>query len=409
MIARRRIIIPLAVIGGVALLAVYVWATYSFFTSRSSGGNDFFSRWAGAYLYFTKGWDPYGAETSLWIQNAIYGHAAGPNQDPSLFAYPFYTIFLIAPFGIIANYDLARAAWMVTLQVVMLATLWLCLRYSKWKPSPLALGALVLWTLAFYPTARSIILGQVGVVVFALTMVVFWLLFRAEPSRGGDIWAGAMLAITTVKPQMQFLIIPFLILWAVRERRWVFIGASAISMVALVGLSSLLMPAWIGEWVQQVFNYPAYTPPAVLYILTHEAIALGPAADIGERLLDGALAVYLLYEWWLVLWRRDDARLDWVLGLTLVITHLLAPRTATTHFVVFIFPLIPIFQRLFRQGTLGAVGFMLVLVVGIWWLFLATISGNQENDLVHLPLPLLMLALLLIVRPHTANPRMAIA
>ena len=409
----RRLVILLAALGAVLLLAAYVWAMHDFFTSRVPGANDFFSRWAGAHLYFTRGWDPYGPDTSLWIQNVIYGHAAKQGQDPSLFAYPFYTIFLIAPYGLIAEYSWAQAAWQVTLQVVTLAALWLCLRYFKWRPSPIVLGVLVLWTLAFYPTARSLILGQIGVVVFALTVGAFWLLLRARPTRSGDIWAGVMLAITTVKPQMQFLIIPFLILWALRERRWAFIAASVVTMAVLVGVSSLLMPAWIGEWVQQVINYPAYTPPAVLYILTHEAIPLGAAADLTERVLDGLLAICLLYEWWLVLWKRQDTRLDWVLGLTLVITHLIAPRTATTHFIVFIFALIPIFQRLFRQGAQGAaiaVGFMAILVIGMWWLFLATIVGNQESDLVHLPLPILMLALLLAVRPRaTSQPSLAAA
>lgn len=414
MSASRRSILIAAVVG-VFLLVGYTWIFRFAYTSRvpaTPPANDFLSRWAGAHLYFTRGWDPYGSDTSLWIQDVIYGHPAKQGQDPSLFAYPFYTIFLIAPYGLIAEYSWAQAAWQVTLQVVALVALWLCLRYFKWKPTPIVLGMLVLWTLAFYPTARSLILGQIGVVVFALTVGVFWLLFRAEPSRAGDIWAGIMLTISTVKPQMQFLIIPFLILWALRERRWTFIIASAASMAVLIGLSSLLLPAWISEWAQQVFNYPAYTPPAVLYILTHEAIPLGAVADIAERALDGFFAAYLMFEWWLVLWKREDARLDWLLGLTLVITHLIAPRTATTHFIVFIFALIPIYQRLFREGTGGAAIafiFMAILVIGMWWLFLATISGNQESDLVHLPLPILMLALLVAVRPRISAQRMVTA
>lgn len=398
---RAAVLLALAAL---VLLAGYTWIFHDVFASRVPGANDFFSRWAGAHLYLSRGWDPYGEETNLWIQEAIWGHPAGPEEDPSLFAYPFYTIFVIAPYALIPTYDWAQAAWQVTLQVVALATLWLLLRYHRWRAAPAMLGILVLWMIFFYPTARSLILGQLGLVVFGLTVWAAWLLFRAEPPRAmSDAWAGALLAITTVKPHMQFLVIPFLVLWAVRQRRWWVIGGLGGALSALVGASFILLPTWVGEWLAQVTLYPSYTPPAVLHILTREILPFGPAAGIIERLIDVLLLGYLLYEWWRVLWRRDDARIDWVIGLTLVITHLIAPRTATTHFVVFVFALIPIFRDLVRLkpwGSWMAVGLMAFLLFGMWGLFLATLQGRQEHDLVHVPLPLLMLVLIVIFRPR---------
>src|SRR5258706_3801977 len=122
---------------GLATAVVYTWVFHDVFTAREPGANDFFSRWAGARLYFTNGWNPYGDETSLWIQQAIYGHAAGPGQDPSLFAYPFYTVFLVAPFALTGDYSWAQAAWQVTLQIVVVAILVLILKYHNWHPSPI--------------------------------------------------------------------------------------------------------------------------------------------------------------------------------------------------------------------------------------------------------------------------------
>src|SRR5574337_866955 len=106
----RRWIVMLA-LAAVAALAIYTWITHDVFTSRVPGANDFFSRWAGARLFFTRGWDPYGTDTSLWIQNAIYRHPAQPNEDPSLFAYPFYTVFLVAPYALLPTYAWAQASW----------------------------------------------------------------------------------------------------------------------------------------------------------------------------------------------------------------------------------------------------------------------------------------------------------
>jgi len=390
---------------GLALLLALVAYTAIFhdaFAIRALGANDFFSRWAGARLYFTRGWNPYGEQTSLWIQNAVWGHPARPDEDPSLFAYPFYTVFLVAPYALTSDYSWAQAAWQVTLQAVVMATLALLLMYHRWRPTPLMLGALVLWMIVFYPSARSILLGQIGVVVFALTVLAVWLLFRNENSSAArDTWAGALLAISTVKPQMQFLIIPFILLWALRERRWWAIGSFAAVIAILVGLSFALLLTWLTEWIGQVSNYPAYTPPAVLFILTHEIIPLGPAADVVERVLDVLLIAYLLWEWWPIFIRRDDSHLDWTLGLTLVITHLVAPRTATTHFIVFVFALIALFRDWSKIPAVGGrivLGVMFVLAVGMWWLFFATLVGRQESDLVHVPLPLIMLALLLFSR-----------
>jgi hypothetical protein len=201
---------------------------------------------------------------------------------------------------------------------------------------------------------------------------------------------------------MQFLIIPFLLFWALRLRRW-YIVASFVGITALlVGTSFLLLPTWFSDWFAQVLNYPGYTPPAVLYILTNEVLNLGGSASFVEYSLGGLLVAYLLYEWFMVVWRREDFRFDWVMGLTLVITHIIAPRTATTHFIVFLFPLVMLFRDLSQQSRWGlplVVGLMLILCFGMWALFILTLSGRQESDFVHVPLPILMLVLMISTRP----------
>lgn len=407
MLIQRTRIWLIAAAFTLALMVAATWLLHENYTTRVPGANDFFSRWAGAHLYFTRGWNPYSDETSLWIQEQIYGQAASPEQDASLFAYPLYTIFLIVPYAFMP-YDWAQAAWQVTLLAVVVATVFLLLNYFRWKPKPAVLGMIMLWSLFFYPTARSLILGQLGLVVFMLTVAAMLLLFRSQQaSPSADVWAGILLAITTIKPQMQFLIVPFLMLWALRVKRWRMIISFAVTSLALLLISFALIPTWLTQWIAQVQQYPEYTPPAVIYILTHEVLPLGGAALIVERVLEIGLIVYLLWEWWRVLAASATERqLDWVMGLTLVITHLVAPRTATTHFVVFTFLLFPIIRDLSRRNLVSAfvvVSTLLILLVGMWWLFLATITGNQEANIVHVPLPLLMIVLALFNRPSQAE------
>jgi hypothetical protein len=97
-----------------------------------------------------------------------------------------------------------------------------------------------------------------------------------------------------------------------------------------------------------------------------------------------------------------ERQFDWVIGLTLVCTHFIVPNTATTHYVIFLFTLFPLFRELARRGAGGnaaLVGVMTILLVSLWWLFLTTINGNREANIVHVPLPVLMFILLLATRP----------
>ena len=79
------------------LFALDVYAVHSVFASRYPGANDFYSRWKGAELFWKEGLDPYSEEATLAIQEGIYGRPARLDEDPGPFAYPFYTVFLLAP------------------------------------------------------------------------------------------------------------------------------------------------------------------------------------------------------------------------------------------------------------------------------------------------------------------------
>src|SRR5207249_2585504 len=90
----------------------------------------------------------------------------------------------------------------------------------------------------------------------------------------------------------------------------------------------------------------------------------------------------------------------WTLALTLTVTHLVALRTATPHFVVFVFVLVFYFRELARrkQGSLLVAAIMLGLAVGLWWLFLATVANRFEHPIMYLPLPFGSLILLWFTR-----------
>lgn len=384
-------------LAGVILLVsiALIWGVYTFKSKPYPGANDFYSRWSGAHSFWVEGLDPYGEEASLAIQIGIYGRPVEEGEDPGYFAYPFYTVFLFAPLAPL-SYPLAEATWLVLLMVVLVGALILLLDMFGWQPVPWLLGATLLWTLLFYPAARGILLGQPGIAVYFLEVLTLWALVK-----GREELAGVALALSTIKPQMGFLFVPFLLLWGLRERRWRFVGAFTALWSGLMLLSFLVLPSWLGEWLGQVGQYTAYTAiGSPVWVLTRVYLPFLGAA--GEVVISGVLLALLAWAWYRVIWRRRADEFGWTAALTLTITHLIALRTATPHFVVFIVPLVFYFKVLTdadrRRCSLMVLLIEAVLLIGLWGLFLTTVQAKFEHPAMYLPLPFGMLFLLLISR-----------
>jgi hypothetical protein len=92
----------------------------------------------------------------------------------------------------------------------------------------------------------------------------------------------------------------------------------------------------------------------------------------------------------------------WTTAFTLVVTHWVAPRTATTHFSLLVIPLFLWFSLTQQEHPRRAARFaaitMAAVLVGGWWLFFATVQGRQESAILYLPIPVLLLGLMLRVR-----------
>ncbi|MCZ7538868.1 MAG: glycosyltransferase 87 family protein [Anaerolineae bacterium] len=375
------------------LLAGNIIATHDVLTAPYPGHNDFLSRWEGARSYWRDGLNPYGQAASANIQQRIYGRRAADDEDPGYFAYPFYTVFLLLPL-VFTGYAWASAVWMVLLEACLVAATILLLDLYGWRPRPGLLGVLLLWTLGNYYAARGLLLGQPGLLVYGLHVLALWAFARRR-----DALAGAALALSTIKPQMGFLLIPFLLLVGLSLRRWRLLAAFAGAGGVLAGLSFALVPTWLGDWLAQIEQYPSYTAlGAPVWIVTRHYLGLGAAV---EWAANAALWALLAWAWAMVLWRGRGERLDWTVMLTLTVTHLSAMRTATPHFVVFTIPLLFYLRGLTlrqRSGTRLAAAILLALLAAPWVHFLLTVVDGFEHPTLYLPVPFGMLALLWLTR-----------
>jgi len=243
-------------------------------------------------------------------------------------------------------------------------------------------------------------LGQVGIVVYLCQALALWALAKER-----DILAGVALAFSTLKPQMAFLLIPFLLLWALRARRQKMAVSFGLTFGVLMGVSFLFLPSWLGDWIAQVRLYPQYTAAAYpdtgspVWILFNYYLGLGAA---GEWVVNLFLYALMLWAWFTVLVQNHQERFMWGIVLTLTITHLVVLRTATTHFVVFCIPLIfylkLITRRVRRHRYLWVVGILLASLAITWTHFLLTVRDSLEHPTLFLPATFGMLILLWFTR-----------
>jgi hypothetical protein len=377
-----------------ALFVADVVVTQAIFTSKVPGANDYFSRWMGARSFFVLGLDPYSDEATRLTQMGMYGRLAVGAEDPAPYLFPFYAVFISWPL-VNLPYAWVQAIWMCLLEFTIIAAALMSTALMRWRMTPLRFALMLLFALFFYNSTRAILLGQHAIIVAALVIGSFLAIRNRR-----DTLAGVMLAWSTVKPQMVFLIIPYVMLWALARRRWRLIISAAVSMAILTGISFILVPTWLNSFLSQLGYYTTFTfIGSPVWVIMQYYLGLG---DAGEWIVSGAIGLALLVVWARTL--RDDrwSTFLWVSGLTLIVTNLIALRTATTNYVILFIGLWMAARVVADRWPerarwivpLGALSW----VVGSWVLFLSTLVGKEEHPLVYLPLPFALAAAFVLWR-----------
>lgn len=391
------IVLFLLVLAGLVGLTL---ANYRF-SAQNPGGNDFLARWMGARKWLMEGISPYDPRVSLATQEMIYGHPANPEEGEDLnhFVYPLTSMVFFAPFGLL-EYLPARALWMTILELSLMGLAIVSMRLVRWQPKRIWTILLVLFSLLWYHGFRTIIIGQFAAIE-ALLITSALLLLRDEK----DIGAGILFALSISKPQMAFLIIPFVLIWAYSQHRFSFIWSLFASSLGLFVLSLLFIPNWPLQMLWQLLQYPSYTQTgSPIDIIAASIPGLSVKLNIGLHIV---IWGYLIVEW-ILTWKKPTQWFLWAAMMTLVITNFVTPRTATTNYVMLL-PVLVLILKILRQrwGKVGegVVGFVLVsLLFGLWLLFLNTVQGNLEQPVMYLPLPLICLLGLWWVRWWAIRP-----
>jgi hypothetical protein len=285
--------------------------------------SDLYPRWLGARELLRQGRNPYSEQVTREIQTGYYGRPLDPARpedpkDQQGFTYPVYVVFLLAP-TVSLPFPQVQAGFRWFLMFLAPASVFLWLRFLRWKLSFGWITVLCVLILGWLPMVQGIKLQQ-------LTLLVAGLLAGSIAclAAGWLSLAGGLLALATIKPQLAWPLVLWLLAWAVSDwrQRKRFVLAFTIATLLLIGGAELILPGWLRMFVSAIGRYHQYTHNQSVLLLLFGPIA-GRTFEIVCLLACGAL-----------IWPSRPAAaasetfgqvIALVLALTVVIVPMMAP------------------------------------------------------------------------------------
>ncbi|MCJ7735884.1 MAG: DUF2029 domain-containing protein [Anaerolineae bacterium] len=231
---RYRTAILLLTLVLVTVVSIYAvrWAA-----NNSLGSSDFNAYWAASRLLLL-GRNPCDEQNMLEMEQAYFD----PDRDWVMMVWNPPTLWVLLLPVAWMPYHVARVVWFITNVILLLVSCFLLQRvYFSTRP----IQVLVLFCLVaalFSPVLISIIAGQVTfLVLFGLSACLFLI------SRDRWFLAGAALVLTTPKPHLVMLGLPYLLLFMAAKRKWRGWTGLASAGVFCVAVLFALRPEWAAD------------------------------------------------------------------------------------------------------------------------------------------------------------------
>jgi len=260
-----------------------------------SFGNDFYPIWLSSREALLEHRNPYSAELTREIQIGLFGRpldgrsTADPPTDYRAFAYPVYVDLLFWPLSLLP-FPVVRIGLAIALAALTAVSMPLWLRALGRRASASFLAIFILFMLSSYAVLEGLFAVQAGLLVGFLLAACFAALAREKL-----FIAGSLFAFTLIKPQMSAVVGVYLLLWSFarwRERRSFTYGFLVWSSL-LAGLSLLVWPRWIPQWLHVLSGYGGYSPPPLI------TYSLGPrwGPHLGPFLMVALLGTAVVLMW----------------------------------------------------------------------------------------------------------------
>jgi len=222
--------------------------------------SDLYPRWLGARELLLHGRDPYSPEITREAQMGFFGRPLDPDRPGGRnyqqgFYYPVYVAFFVAP-TIRLPFEIVRKGFFWVLLGLTVASIPLWLRVLRWSAPGWVQASLVVFTIGSLPVMQGLKLQQMTLLVAALVATALALLVADRP-----IAAGVALALATIKPQLVWLLLLWLIIWTLADwrRRYRWTASFLLTMAILWAASEWYLPHWISRFWQAIREYRSYT------------------------------------------------------------------------------------------------------------------------------------------------------
>jgi hypothetical protein len=311
------------------------WANFIHASEGTTQMGDLYSPWVGTHDLLLHRRNPYGPEVSHKIQMVFYGHVVSQTYgtpgvalvNEQRFAYPIYAVLAMAPTIFVDFAEVQRWAPFALALLTAISVLFY-LRILHWRLPWQGVTAAVLFTLSSPQIVQGLRLEQLAVVVGFLLTAGAWCVNKNHLAT-----AGALLAYSTIKPQMALLPLCWFLVWAMGDwrNRWRLIAGFFATLAALIAAGEIILPGWLGYFFAGAAAYRKYFPTTSLLRL-----ALGDT--LGE-ILGGVIALGLL----VLAWRNrkaagDSQRFASTLAAFLIGTILAFPLFTPFNQVLLILP-----------------------------------------------------------------------
>lgn len=325
-------------------------------------GADFYTFWKAARAEFFEGRSAYDPSVAREIQMDIQGRLSNPTEDQFAFSYPIFALLLVAPFSLLP-FDWAQATWMAVNFVLLLTASLAISSHRRW------VGASV-W--AFYPVCFALILGNLDLIIAVLWLFFFSQVLPQNKGRyGNTLWMGALISVTTIKPQFSWFFLILAALIALRQKSTRLMLGFLAGSAVLWSLGFLWHPHWLNEWVAQAVQYltvlSGHSSPLQSWLA-----ALPPPYDQIARSITWIIIIVLSILFIRSAWREHSFSIR-LLGWCGIVTYFVHPTGFSYEQMTF---LIPVFlwavdERSSRKALAAWVG-MLILS---WVALVATFTG----------------------------------
>ncbi|HEY3310470.1 MAG TPA: glycosyltransferase 87 family protein [Anaerolineales bacterium] len=346
------------------------WANLNF-TQRVPGGADFIVPWKAMQNFMMQGVTPYGELTTLNIQSLIYDRPLPAGQYPYRANIPLFMLLFYLPFAWIREFVLARAIWLMLLELGLFGVVLISLRMARWNPHWLIFLFIMLFSVFWLPSV-SMLMTATAIILQALVMQAA----LRSIETGSDELAGALAALSLLNIEATGLAFLALVVWSFSTRRWRILGGIAMMLTILMALSFLLLPNWILPFFGAVLtNFRSGLIPSTYNIFEHWLPGIGVRL---AQILSVSAFVVLFLEWRSV--RRQGVH--WLFW-TVCLSTAIAPLLGIPYFpqwLVFTLPGVLLVLSVMAQrwkflGYVSSVLLVLVVFLGLWWAQLNSITS----------------------------------